>query len=192
MPRYHRYKYKKGGYFRGRSRTGRYYTRGCFPSGALVLTPSQWKPISEIKAGDEVISFNCTSLSFDAEIVCQRRDCKTSMIFEINIENQDHPTTANHPFLTSRGWVEAQHLQSGDRLKSLTEGNTSDKIVSNVCITHRMELVHNLITTGSHTYIVSGYIVHNYNYFRSLRTLFSNVFIDWKWRKFIKPIETEA
>ncbi|MEY8416686.1 hypothetical protein AAK964_10325 [Tissierella praeacuta] len=31
--RYHRYKNKRGGYYRGRSRYGRYYTR---PSGCLL------------------------------------------------------------------------------------------------------------------------------------------------------------
>lgn len=39
MPRYHSYKHKPGGYFRGRSRFGRYYTRkaGCVIPMALFL-----------------------------------------------------------------------------------------------------------------------------------------------------------
>lgn len=41
MPRYHRYKHKPGGYWRGKSRwTGRYYTRkdGCAPLLILLLS----------------------------------------------------------------------------------------------------------------------------------------------------------
>jgi len=44
MPRYHRYKHKPGGYWRGGSRWGRYYTKkGCAPlllvSLLLLLIP---------------------------------------------------------------------------------------------------------------------------------------------------------
>lgn len=38
MPRYHRYKHKSGGYWRGRSRGGKYYTRkGCMVLFALAV-----------------------------------------------------------------------------------------------------------------------------------------------------------
>lgn len=39
MPKYHRYKNKSGGYYRGRSRSGRYYTKsGCMlPILSIIL-----------------------------------------------------------------------------------------------------------------------------------------------------------
>jgi len=46
--------------------------------------------------------------------------------------------------------------------------------------TDQVEPVYNLNTSGEHTFLVSGYVVHNFAYFRSFRTWWHRNFIDPK------------
>jgi hypothetical protein len=51
-------------------------------------------------------------------------------------------------------------------------------LVTEVVATERRESVHNLHTVGEHTFVVSGFVAHNFTRFRALRTWWHRLFID--------------
>jgi len=64
----------------------------------------------------EVITFDETKKEFTKSIAHSPRIGNvTDVEFEIELENGEIiKCTGNHPFLTTRGWIEAQHLEDND------------------------------------------------------------------------------
>lgn len=87
----------------------------CFPEGTMVdMYDGTEKPIEEIKAGDEVRTYNTKSSNhFGRKGVVKEtyvRDYEGELISITLGNDKVIKCTPNHKFLTKRGWVEAQNL----------------------------------------------------------------------------------
>ena len=156
---------------------------GCFPSSTLILTPGGCRPISNIDAGDQVISFKRDELAPCVSIVTQRLDHSKAILWEIHTTAKSEPIrcTAIHAYLTARGWLQASQLRVGDELLGLNLDGNFRAEVTDVMATDNFELVHNLHTTGEHNFIAEGFVVHNFSCFREIRTSWHRIFIDPRW-----------
>jgi pretoxin HINT domain-containing protein len=136
--------------------------------------------IAKLQIGDPVISYQSSTGQMRVRRVTKRVDHAPTQIWEVNIQGTAIPvsTTECHPFLTRRGWVFASRLKPGDELISI--GRSGHQCVASACRTDRVEPVHNLFTTGEHTFVVQGYVVHNFAYLRNLRSWWHRLFVDWK------------
>ncbi len=80
----------------------------CFPKGTWVTTPAGKKDISEIVSGDLVLSHT----GFNKVHSLKQRDAR---LYEVKFsDGTELRCTAEHPFFTQRGWVEAQKLTIAD------------------------------------------------------------------------------
>lgn len=156
----------------------------CFSGSSPVLTPTGWRHISNLQPGDFVLSLSLPRLTLEVETVTRRHDHPIAQIWEIHIAGTSSPisTTRHHPFLTHQGWVSACQLKPGQILIDMGSCSKMDQRVRTAVKTERFEPVHNLITTGSHTYVVSGFVVHNFVFARGIRTFLNQIFIDPRWR----------
>lgn len=164
---------------------------GCFPASTPILTPRGWVRIGDLREGDLVVSYARAAGRTRIRTVTRRLDHAPAQIWEIALEGTRDviSTTASHPFLTQRGWIFARRLESGDLLITL-EG---PKRVGSIRKTDRLEAVHNLFTTGEHTFIVQGHVVaHNFAYLRALRLWWHRWLVDWRWRIPRPPSEGEV
>jgi hypothetical protein len=97
---------------------------GCFRHDSKVLMANgEERPISEIKEGMKVLSFNertgNTELKSVVAVLVRKSDCipakPTGWILLKFTEGKDIVCTIEHPFLTAnRGWVEAKDLNEDD------------------------------------------------------------------------------
>ena len=151
------------------NRVGLWITDECFPAGTMI----DGRPIEDIRVGDEVLSYDT-----EAERFCRRR---VTRVFEnsapdlmLNIcagGDRTITCTLAHPFLTTRGWVEAMYLRPGiDALifhpngGPNTRGGVRFGTVNSVEVADtpsRVASVHNLEVEGTHTYVANGIVVHN-------------------------------
>ncbi len=156
----------------------------CFSGSTPVLTPTGWRQISNLQPGDFVLSLSLPSLTLKIETVTRRQDHPIAQIWEVHMADTSTPisTTSQHPFLTQEGWVSASQLKPGQILIDMGLCSEMDQRVQTVIKTERFEPVHNLITTGSHNYVVRGFVVHNFVFCRGIRTLLNQIFIDPRWR----------
>lgn len=82
----------------------------CFPSNALVSTPSGLTPISALSTGDTVYSMsgsNVVTHIFKSSVLTTRLCCVT-------INSRRIITTKDHLFFTNNGWIPAMELVAGD------------------------------------------------------------------------------
>jgi len=87
----------------------------CFDGGTLITTPEGKKLIKELKAGDKVINFCEKTKSFKEDIVVKVHKNLTNSLsekmLELTFDNGSiTKVTANHKFLTNKGWVRADEL----------------------------------------------------------------------------------
>lgn len=160
----------------------------CFRYNAQVqMIDGTFKNISEIEVGEQVISYNESTETFEAKQVTEIHDStKLSDHVERNaqagyegigffkINGEDSCMfTPEHPFLTDEGWKaivpdtnqepfkteqEPKILEVGDFIQaSKLEEVFSIEFVSML----EDEKVYNITVEDNHNYIVSGYVVHN-------------------------------
>jgi hypothetical protein len=133
---------------------------GCFLAGTLVLTPSGEVPIEQLTAGDSVYSFGENgeiSISAVAAKSVSMRESHYTVVageFEAN-------ATAEHPFLTPQGYVEASLLSAGDIVLVYRGGSLDEEVVTSVFEIPFLSEVHNLQVEGDHTFFANGFAVHN-------------------------------
>lgn len=96
------------------------YILMCFHPDTLVKCKTGDKKISDVVAGDEVLSFDEEKNSFVWKESSSSFSTNSSSRAKVEVEFEDGKKvlcTADHRWLTSnRGWVEAQHLTSDDDL----------------------------------------------------------------------------
>jgi len=155
---------------------------GCFVGSTPVLTPEGWRPISEIKGGEQIVTFDERSKTTVIRHVKKWMAHKPSLIWEVNLSSGESPirTTKIHSFLTDRGWKRTEQLEVGDVLMRIGKEAAT---VSSVVKTKHSEPVFNLITEEEHTFIVQGCVVHNFTYFRRLRMFWHKHLLNDKSKK---------
>jgi hypothetical protein len=90
----------------------------CLVPDTNIKTISGEKPISSIKIGDIVKSFNSSTKEIEEKQVTQLYEREISEdIFEIEDDNGNIiKLTSNHKVFTNRGWIEAKNLKEKDEI----------------------------------------------------------------------------
>jgi hypothetical protein len=154
---------------------------GCFPSTALVLTTDGWKQIVSVNPGDLVLSYNSDKQQIEPSTVLLRKNHKPERLWKLDFEDGGDQliTTGSHSFLTERGWLKTKKLKVTDKLISTNLFDEKYRVLRSIRETQESAPVYNLITAGSHTFIVNGIVAHNFTVFRSLRTWIYSILIDY-------------
>ena len=97
----------------------------CFDGDTKVLTPDGYVPISSLKVGDIVTSYNEEKHVFEQDTVVKLQknltNSSSEKMYELTFDNGVMvKVTGNHQFLTNnRGWVRADQLTEDDDLVEL-------------------------------------------------------------------------
>ena len=155
-------------------------TTSCFPGSTLILGPGGWRALSEIDAGDLVISHQCGKQLPAVRPVTRKLRHAATVLWNLSVNTQKPPVlcTPNHAFLTGRGWIRARYLREGDELAGRNVRGPYKAKVLSISESERVEPVYNLYTAGEHNFVAGGFVVHNFSYCRSLRTLGHRLFVD--------------
>ena len=154
----------------------------------VLMADLTWKPICDIKIGDDVISFNPDPVQHyikRTKVVNQfvRATDKTIYQLKLRFNNNTITATEDHKFMTQYGWMEIKdmvvgttqvlsinkcsidHIIKNDRLYHYNDGKTLPYSQCNVV--ESLTKVENCmiadITTESenHSFIADGFCVHN-------------------------------
>ena len=150
----------------------------CFPASALVATPYGDRRIASFEVGDAVLSWSPAARRLVEHVVTRVLVHAPCEFWRVRIEyGRDIVTTPNHRFLTSRGWVRADRLRPGD---TLVRPNGDAQAVPVLAIESgaRHEAAYNLFTNGEHSFMVDGFVVHNFSHLRALRTWWHRLALD--------------
>jgi len=138
---------------------------GCnsFTADTLVHTENGLKPISEIKVGDKVLSYDeRTETTSDQPVMAVIQGEKQYKIIKITLDSGESiEATAEHPFyIKGKGWNPASSLKVGQALQ-LHNGTTV--VITEIDTSVRLEKVYNLTVANTHNYFVGvdGVLVHN-------------------------------
>jgi YD repeat-containing protein len=89
----------------------------CFIAGTPVwMADGTVKSIEEIKAGDLVLSLNLTTNKLESKQVVKTFVREAEYLHSLTIGSETLYTTAGHPFLTEKGYVDAEELGVGTSL----------------------------------------------------------------------------
>jgi len=133
----------------------------CFVGGTLVATKEGFKPIEDVKPGDQVWSFDEESAEFSLQPVLQVFKRLTDATISLKVGGVMVECTPEHPFwVESRGWTGASSLEAGDHILALSD---ETQIVGSVIYRQANAAVYNFEVRHSHSYCVStaGLVVHN-------------------------------
>lgn len=154
----------------------------CFVAGTKVKTPSGYRNIENIRARDEVLSYNETTKRLEVQTVKQTfirlTDCIYTLVYDTGTKLQ---TTATHPFyIEGKGWVKAADLHVGDdsllsgevspldiyggaRLQNVSYRQSKQGVIVGITVEDRAETVYNFEVNETHTYLVgdADVVVHN-------------------------------
>lgn len=138
---------------------GGFNSVSCFTGDTLVKKDSGYTPISDISIGDMVWAYDRQSGTYGHYPVTNLFVSNASNLLVLEIGNEILRVTPEHPFLTERGWVDANDLIVGDRIAS-ADGYT---VVRSIDFISCDETVFNLEVEYVHTYTVteSDFTVHN-------------------------------
>lgn len=154
---------------------------GCFIATEEVKTPDGSTPISELEAGDEVVSYDeetgeMTTSTIGEVIVHDKEDLdyETSPLMTLKVKLDDGTVTttqvtANHPYFVQHHpsedvmdvWTQIGDVPEGSRVKTsqgygtVIESTEMDKVPDKVYNLH--------MSDGPHNYVVGGAVVHNAN-----------------------------
>ena len=141
------------------------------------LGKADLKPISSLKVGDEVLAVaewaaedldearKSGRQSYE-KIIDVFKSQKEQTLIHLALDNGEEViATEGHPFMTSKGWLDAVQLKKGDELvgKRLGSQLPSSVIVSGLRIERVTVPVYNIEVANAHTYLIgeSGQVVHN-------------------------------
>ncbi|WP_270164504.1 S8 family serine peptidase [Paenibacillus sp. SYP-B4298] len=141
----------------------------CFTAGTKVLTDEGEKNIEDIEVGDMVLSKDeddPNGKTAYKEVTALFRNQRDDII-KLHVGEQIIETTDNHPFwVEGKGWVFADELHAGDKLRKADGSNlTIDKV--EFLKLDGPVTVYNFTVADFHTYYVTdiGVWVHNTNCF---------------------------
>lgn len=134
-----------------------------------MKTPSGYRNIEDILAGDKVLSYNERTKRLEVQTVAQTFIRKTDRIYTlVYTTGTKLQTTATHPFyIEGKGWVKAADLHidvyGGARLQSVSYRQSKQGVIVSITVEERAETVYNFEVNETHTYLVgeSDVVVHN-------------------------------
>lgn len=146
----------------------------CFPSGTPILTPYGDRKIETFKKGDLVLSWNQNKRAFYERHVKKLVTHGSVPVIEIALDHDIDPilVTPSHNLLTSKGWVQAGHLNSDDALFVVNKQNGLLGLSRVLYASRTADIlpVHNLIVEGEHNFVAGGVVAHSFTFARGLRS----------------------
>jgi hypothetical protein len=131
--------------------------RYCFPAGTeVLLADGTARAIETFTGGEWVLA------APDSDPVGRARAARVARVFHnaparlvtVHTPGQSVRATSGHPFYAQgRGWIRAEELVAGDRLRTAAGGWT---VVAAVTDHGESERVYNLEVAGAHTYFVGS------------------------------------
>lgn len=97
----------------------------CFPAGTKVYTENGYKNIEDIQKGEEVLTHNNR---YRKVINTLERDYN-GVMYNIKGRLFDVICTNEHPFLTQRGWVNAEDMKTTDYIKAMKKDSEDVNII---------------------------------------------------------------
>lgn len=141
---------------------GGWNSKYCFTEDTLIKTSNGYKYIDDISLEDRVYSYDEKMGVYDYKAVTQVNKSTTSQLVKIISNNETIKTTPSHPFLTTKGWVQASELSEDDLL--MTSNNAYQPIESIEVIKSSIPIdIYNLCVDDYHTFLVgeNQFVVHN-------------------------------
>lgn len=131
----------------------------CFDGDTPILTPDGWRPIRELAPGDAVINFDerhgglkrDTVVRLHANLAVSDGEPMLALTLDNGTTLR---VTANHRFLTERGWVRADALTPDDRIEP------GVRLLARTAI-DRPARVYNLHVEHDHNYVAGGAVAAN-------------------------------
>lgn len=130
---------------------------GCFAAGTLVATTAGDIPIEEVEKDNVVLAYSEGRIM---QVPVRRAYKEKSRRLTLYTSAGSVTTTAEHPFLTRNGFVEAGDLKVGDDIGRLAEGRLVWVRVTRTRTRGSVD-VYNLEVAPPHTFIANGFVVHN-------------------------------
>lgn len=124
----------------------------CLPGETLIRTDVGTKPIVDVRAGERVWTREGLR-----RVVWSGPTRKDAQLVKVHTITGTLTCTPDHQVWTKRGWVEAQYLESHDRL-ALWEQNA---YVERVEWLTSVQTVYDLSIEGCHEFYADGFLVHN-------------------------------
>ncbi len=120
---------------------------GCFPAGTPIRTPQGEVAIEKVRPGDIVLNGQGGTAVVEATFVTR------APVLVVETDAGTLRTTTEHPLLCANGEFRlAGELSRGNRLSGATVM---------CCVPGCEELVYNLRVGAPHTFVASGFVVHN-------------------------------
>ena len=133
---------------------------GCFPAGTFIATPAGATPIEKLVPGCAVLGVDAAGLGVTSTVrrLHQQRD----RLFTLHTDCGELCTTAEHPLrLFAGGFQEAGAVVVGDALTVFQSGRIWPAKVGAKESAREVAAVFNLEVDAPHTFIASGFVVHN-------------------------------
>jgi len=129
----------------------------CFTKNTQVLTPTGTVFINELKDGDKIIAFDEFGVLRES-FVTKTFIHDAGEVYLYEFENGTRiESTNNHPFYTSKGFIEIGSLNIGDSVIDLS--GMEIKLIGITKI--QSQPVYNIEVDTYHTYIANNFRVHN-------------------------------
>jgi hypothetical protein len=132
-----------------------------FSADTPVATVRGAQPIGTLHRGDHVLAWDAatgTTASYTVTAVLTHRD---PLLIALTLDDERIETTPEHPFFTAaHGWVRADGLRIGERVRRLGGGSG---VVRRVEVVQRPQVMYNLTVAVAHTFFVGAgrWLVHN-------------------------------
>jgi len=140
----------------------------CFVAGTMVATPAGNMPIETLRKGMRVLAEDPATGKVEAELVLRLITDHVSPLLAVELsDGTTLKVTADHPFwvdggdhLARAGWLHAEHLRPGDRLRT---AKGKDVVVVRVRRNVGHAVVYTLTVAHDHTFFVGSarVLVHN-------------------------------
>ena len=134
--------------------------KACFIAGTAVFTENGYKPIEQIRAGNQVWAYDTKTKQQVKKLVTSVSKKSGKRLVLINTDTDLIQATPDHPFYINERWIKAGDLTTGD---SLTLFKGQKKIVKQVSLKDTNVIVYNFEVEDHHNYFInqSKILVHN-------------------------------
>lgn len=152
----------------------------CFPGDVRVLTPFGYRRIDTLIRGESIVSWNLARRVLVPRPITRVLAHPVGQVWSVVFASNRQPlrVTRFHTVLTERGWLRVDRLLKDDCLVDGESAHQQKAKVLQISEGTDIEQVYNLITSGEHNFIVENCIAHNFTFFREIRTLAHQIFID--------------
>jgi predicted lipid-binding transport protein (Tim44 family) len=133
---------------------------GCFPSGTPIATPDGEVSIESLRPGDVILSLTDQGLTVPATV--QALLVARNTLLRVHTRRGSLEASPEHPVeKAGAGFQPLGQIHSGDRILRWTGGRLVKDRVYNISPASGESLVFNLQVDEPHTFIASGFVVHN-------------------------------